>query len=380
MPHVSPMTVSPLRSEVVPDSHPRRLGWLSTAALAMGGSNQSLFIIGALFAGQGSIPGHGSAAVPLLLAGLLLAYAASPGWTELVLMAPERVGGIAAACTDAFRPYSSLLSALAGTCYWWGWVPTCGLTAILAASALHQWVAPGIPVETIALALIALFCAANLGGIAFVARLAVPIAGAAAFLAFLAALIPVLAGRVDWHSATTFSLTTPFPGWFGSLTSLMAGLYLTGFAAPAFEAATCHAGETVDPARNVPRAMFAAASSAAIYFVVLPLIWLGTFGPAALGRDLAAELGPVFAPWFGAGAKALALGFMVFNMLCGTLQPLAGASRTLAQLADDGIFPRFLGRRSTRDVPWVATLVTAAAAIAFLFIGDPIWLIAAAIR
>ena len=35
----------------------------------------------------------------------------------------------AAACAEAFRPYSPVLSALSGTCYWWGWVPTCGLTA-----------------------------------------------------------------------------------------------------------------------------------------------------------------------------------------------------------------------------------------------------------
>ena len=29
--------------------HPRTLGWLGTSALAMGGSNQSLFLISALF-------------------------------------------------------------------------------------------------------------------------------------------------------------------------------------------------------------------------------------------------------------------------------------------------------------------------------------------
>ena len=54
-----------------------------------------------------------------------------------------------------------------------------------------------------------------------------------------------------------FQLTTPFDGWFGDLTSVMAGLYLIGFAAPAFEAAACHVGETIDPNRNVPRAMLA---------------------------------------------------------------------------------------------------------------------------
>ena len=52
----------------------------------MGGSNQSLFLLAALFAGQGSIHGQGSAAVPLLVAGLLLSWLALPGWTELVLM------------------------------------------------------------------------------------------------------------------------------------------------------------------------------------------------------------------------------------------------------------------------------------------------------
>jgi two-component system, sensor histidine kinase len=97
--------------------HPRRLGWFGTTALAMGGSNQSLFLITALFSGQGDIPGQGSAAIPLLIVGLLLSYAAAPGWTELVLMSPDRVGGIAAACTAAFRPYSSILSALAGVSY-----------------------------------------------------------------------------------------------------------------------------------------------------------------------------------------------------------------------------------------------------------------------
>src|SRR3954453_23943072 len=106
-----------------PLAHPARIGWIGTTALAMGGSNQSLFLIAALFAGQGDIPGQGSAAVPLLVLGLLLSYGAAPGWTELVLMSRPRVGGIAPPCTEAFRPYSDILSALAGVCCWWGWVP-----------------------------------------------------------------------------------------------------------------------------------------------------------------------------------------------------------------------------------------------------------------
>ena len=344
----------------------------------MGGSNQSLFLLTALFAGQGAINGQGSAAVPLLIFGLLLSWAAAPAWTELVLMYPKRVGGIAATCSEAFRPYNPVLANLTGVCYWWGWIPTCGLTAIFSASAIHEWYLPGIPIPLMACGIVLLFTAVNLCGVQWAGRLAVPIATGSALLAFISALAPVVTGQVDWQRASTFHLTVPFAGWFGELTSLMAGLYLIGFAAPAFEAAACHVGETKDPNKNVPRAMLASGLMASIYFIVLPLVWLGALGSEQLSKDLMLVLGPTFAPVFGSFAKASAIWFMMFNMFHGTLQPLAGAARTMSQLAEDGLLPRFFERRSRFDAPWVATVITAAMAIFFLLLGDPIWLIAAA--
>ena len=344
----------------------------------MGGCNLCLTLLAALFVGQGDIPGQGSISVVLLAVGLLLSWVAAPGWTELILMWPNRVGGISAACSEAFRPYNPLLSALTGVCYWWGWVPVCGLTALLSASAIKQWYLPGASVEVLATCMVALFTVVNLCGLKWIVRMAVPVAAVSAALAFISALAPVLSGHVNWTQASTFHITLPFKGWFGGLTSLMAGLYLIGFAAPAFEAAACHVGETKDPNRNVPRAMLASALMAGVYFVVLPVVWLGALGPDALGQDLARVLGPTFAPIFGSAGKAVAVWFMIFNMFHGTLQPLAGASRTLSQLAEDGVLPRSLARRSRLDVPSVATLFTAAVSILFLWLGDPVWLVAAA--
>ena len=359
--------------------HPRVLGWVGNTALAMGGSNQMIFIITALFVGQGDILGQGSAAVPLLIVGVLLGWAAAPAWTEFVLMWPNRVGGISAACAEAFRPYNPVLASLTGTCYWWGWIPTCGLTALLSASALQHWYFPNLRVELVAISIVCVFTFVALCGIKWVARLAIPIAAGSATLAFLSAFVPMMTGSVDWHQAFSYSLTTPFEGWFGGLTSVMAGLYLIGFTAPAFEAAACHVGETKDPNRNIPRAMFAAAFMAGIYFIALPLVWLGVLGPEKLGEDLATVLGPTFAPLLGSLGKAAAIWFIMLNMFHGTLQPLAGASRTMSQLADDGLLPRFLSLRlKSTDCPWAATLLTAGTAIVFLVMGDPIWMIAAA--
>ena len=183
---------------------------------------------------------------------------------------------------------------------------------------------------------------------------------------------------MDWHQASSFHLKVPFEGVFGKFTSAMAGLYLIGFAAPAFEAAACHVGETIDPNKNVPRAMFASAGMATLYFLVLPVIWLGVFGPKPLTGDLAAMLGPTFAPLFGGMAKAAAIWFMVLNMFHGTLTPVTGVARTLSQLSEDGLLPRVLARRSRHDVPWVASALTGGMAIAFLLSGDPVWVIAAA--
>ncbi len=365
--------------QIVTPPHPRVLGWFATSALAMGGSNQMIFIITALFVGQDAIIGQGSAAVPLLIAGVLLGWAAAPAWTELVLMWPNRVGGISAACAEAFRPYNPVLSSLTGTCYWWGWIPTCGLTALLSASAFQQWYFPGLPVEAVAVAIVSLFTVVNLCGIKWVARLAMPIAATSATLAFVSALVPIYSGEVDWHQSFTYHLTSPFEGWFGDVTSVMAGLYLIGFTAPAFEAAACHVGETIDPNRNVPRAMLASAIMAGVYFIVLPVVWLGVLGPEALGTDLASVLGPTFAPLLGSLGKSAAIWFVMLNMFHGTLQPLAGATRTMSQLADDGLLPRFLSLRLAKtDCPWAATLLTAGAAIIFLMAGDPVWMIAAA--
>ena len=364
--------------QALPRSHPRTIGWFGTTCVAMGGINQSLFLIGALFIGQGAIPGQGSAAVPLLIAGLLLSWAATPGWTELILMYPNRVGGIAATCAEAFRPLSPVLANLTGVCYWWGWVPTCGLTALLSASAIQQWYLPWISVPLLASAIVVFFTIVNLCGVKWVMRLAMPFATVSALLAFLSAFVPIARGTVDWHQAFSYHLTVPFSGWFGQVTSIMAGLYLVGFAAPAFEQAACHVGETIDPKKNVPRAMFASAAMATLYFVILPVVWLGTLGPEPLGKDLALELGPTFAPLLGSAAKGAAIWFMMMNMFHGTIAPLAGASRTLAQLSEDGLLPEFLAKRSRTDAPWAATLLTAFVAIVFLLIGDPVWLIAAA--
>lgn len=359
-------------------AHPRKLGYLGTSSLALGGANQSIFILSLLFIGQSDVVGQGSIAIALLIVGVLLAFLAVPGWIELLLMYPNRVGGISATCAEAFRPYNPILATLAGVLYWWGWVPTSGLCALLMVTALKSWFFPQLLVFPAAAGVVVLLTLVNLAGVQWAARLAMPIATLAALMAFISGFSPIFAGNVDWHQAFDLHLTTPFPGWFGQVTSLMSGLFLVGFVAPAFETAACHVGEMKQPEKNLPRTMLVSAAMAGLFFIVLPVVWHGVLGSAGMGRELSGVLGPTFAPIFGNAAKAAALWFILLNLLLGSLQPLAGAPRALSQLADDGLLPRAFSLRLRKtDAPWFATLFTSAMAITFLYMGEPWWLISA---
>ena len=123
-------------------------------------------------------------------------------------------------------------------------LPSSPMTAILASEALHSWYLPMVPVHLIASLIVAGFALLNLRGIKYATRAATLIGAASATLALASTVIPVAFGTVDWQRAGSWHLETPFHGAFGALTSTMAGLYLIGFAAPAFEAPAAHAEPT----------------------------------------------------------------------------------------------------------------------------------------
>ena len=83
-------------------------------------------------------------------------------------------------------------------------MPTCGLTALLSASAIQQWYMPGLPVELVACALVLFFVGVNMCSVRWIAGSRFPIATGSAALAFLSSFVPILTGSVDWRTATGF--------------------------------------------------------------------------------------------------------------------------------------------------------------------------------
>jgi signal transduction histidine kinase len=350
------------------NSPKRNLSWLGAAAIGLGGANLTLYTLSSLVSTQGTI------VIPIFLLALILTYMTSLGYIELVLMYPNKIGGIAIACTEAFHHYSPILTTIIGVGYWLAWLMAASFGAIYAATIIQSFF-PWISVNGFSTFLIVCVTLLHLSGLSWVQRFAIPIAAIAAFLALMTVLIPVFSGNIVWN--TGYSLIAPFPNTFGSITSFMAALYLIGWLVPGYECTLCYVGEMKDPQKNVKKAMFASMFLAALFYGIAPSVWLSVIGPENISKDLAVVLGPAYTPLLGQFAKAGIAWFLIFNMLICLFAPLGGPPRTIAQLAKDGLIPEFLGWTSKIGVPSIAIVITSAIAILIVWVGAPTWLIAA---
>jgi signal transduction histidine kinase/CheY-like chemotaxis protein len=354
------------------------LGWLTIAALAFGGANQSVYVLDVLIGGQAGMPGQGAASLVLLGVGFLLVCLAAPGWLELVLMSPHRVGGIGAACADAFRPYSPLLAALAGFCNWWAWAATCGLGATALAAMIGPAYLPDAPQWALACAILAVLTTLALSGLRIVRFVAVLAALAVLGLAGASVLLPLRAGAFSAVSLVQMPLSLPFTGSFGAATAIMSSLFLVGYAAPCMEAALTYTGLARRPGRDAKWALLVILLIGGGFFIALPVIWYGVLGPAALAAPLEHSLSPLFTGLPGLVGRLGALALITLCWVQTSIHGLCGAPLTVAQLADDGMAPRIFSRRSKQEVPVAATLLTSFVAGCLVLINDTTWLQGAA--
>ena len=352
-------------------SHVKALSWFSNAALALGGANRSVLLVGVVVAMLGPT------AVPLLGAGFLIACLAAPAWTELVLMYPEKLGGIAACCTQAFRPYSPVIAALSGVCYWWGSVLVGGFASLVVAESIASVMPHLVSTHLLALSLIVIFACINSLGIKTTARVVTGIAVSAAVVTFCASMLAYFFHVQYTPTSVRDPVTVAFGGVFGRISSVMACVYIVGAGSSGFETSLCFAGETIDQTRNVLRSVKLSALVAAFYFLVFPSIWLYVSRFDHINVNSQVQVAPQALSGVFPVIRSIVMAVVAFNLVLTAVQPLSGASRTLYQLSIDGLVPRFLAKYSSAGCPTNAMIVTAFATAAFATIGTPVFLLAA---
>lgn len=193
--------------------------------------------------------------------------------------------------------------------------------------------------------------ALNLAGVAIGGR--VLVAFATLKLAPLIVLVLIGIWFVDLSQIQLFAIP--------SAAALGGSMIAVIFAYSGIETALIPSGEVRDPARDVPRAAFAASLIVVLLYVGIQIICQATLGPA-LASDttaIASAAGSLWSP--GKLIILCTAGVSMSGFLMGNL---LGSARVAYALGRDGFLPSFFGAISARGVPHWA--IVAHAGFAFV--------------
>jgi amino acid transporter len=124
-----------------------------------------------------------------------------------------------------------------------------------------------------------------------------------------------------------------------------------------FEVGVIMGGETKDPQRNIPIALFVALSVIAVLYILIQVVSIGTLPGLATSERPLADAGAVFLGTYGAAFITVgALVSILGNLNVGFL----GSTRLLFAMSDNGELPAKLSETHERfKTPWLSITLTA---------------------
>lgn len=377
------------------DGLQRKLTWPGAMWIASGVPALVLFSIGDIASTVGAI----SWLVWTL--SVCFGMVQSATYAEIAGLYPSKAGGTSVYGAMAWLPYSRVLAPISVWCNWLAWSPVLSIGSALAAgftvtalvpenSAITDWsvklvdlsfVQDGLILRVDSLFLIAVvFLLATFAiqhhGVLRAARVQM-VFGLAVIIPLLAvALVPLLSGDVQMANLTPFvpaSGAWDLQGW-----QLVAGgLFLAAWSAYAFETSICYTREFKNPARDTPRAIFAAGGMClAVYFLV-PLAFQGVLGVERLTEG-AGTLGSQMGTMVGGGTVVfnLLIVMLILAVLLSITTAMAGSSRTLYQGSVDGWLPRYLSKTNRHGAPTPAMWTDLCFNLVLLLMSDYIFVLA----
>jgi APA family basic amino acid/polyamine antiporter len=300
---------------------------------------------------------------PILLnwmLGGLLALCGAAAYAELGTMMP-RVGGEYIYLSKAYHPAVGFLS---------GWVSLfAGFSAPIASAALvfgkylHA-IVPGVPDRAAAVGLVVVTTALHMFDVALGSRVQTGFTAlkVALIVGFIAAGFTV--GNGDWANLDTF-----VPGASDSVLApaFWVSLVYVSFSYAGWNAAAYVAGELRDPGRVLPRALLIGTAIVTALYLALNLVFLYAAPAAALaGKE---EVGYVAAVHlFGEQSGRWLSTIIALALISAVSAMLMTGPRVYTAMAEDGMFFRFMARRTERGAPLYSVLLQGALVVALVLL------------
>lgn len=378
----------------------RSINWTGGFWIASGVPALVLFSIGSIAATVGAIS-------PLIWAvSVVLALMQSFVFAEIAGLFPQKSGGASVFGAMAWAPYSKFVAPISVWCNWLAWSPVLTIGSGLAAgyvltglfpagAAINTWsvrlvdlgfLKGGLELRfnatfLVAAAFLLLVFALQHGGILRAARVQTVIGVAVLVPLLVVGVVPLLTGDV---AAANFTPFAPLNGaWdLDGFTLIAGGLFLAGWSAYAFETAICYTSEFKDPAKDTPKAIFAAGLLCLVAYTVVPFTFQGAIGVKGLSTPGIVNgngVGAAMATMVGGGAVIgnLLIVMLILALLLTIMTTMAGSSRTLYQGSKDGWLPRYLGHTNRNGAPTRAMWTDLCFNLVLLLMNDYIFVLAA---
>jgi amino acid transporter len=314
-----------------------------------------------------AVQGLGAGSIPLFViitaAGVLLCFCLA----ELAAMMPDRTGGLPSYADVTFRPlgdtFAKHMGGVSGWAYWLGWFPVAPINAIIAANYVVALL--GLPtgrefapistpitltVLLIAEAAILLLFVPSILGIRLGAGFATLLGVVSMVPLTLLVVLPVFrSSGLDFSRVSGFALPE---GVTPSVTLYASWIFVMTWSVLAMEAAACYIGECRDPVRDSKIALTAEGLYGFFIYVLTPVMFVAAFGVAESFDPLT-----VYTAFtekvFGSGSFVNWLvGLpLIVALLLSVLNAIMGVGRSLYQISEDGLIPKWFGALNRNGVP-----------------------------
>lgn len=339
-----------------------------------------------------AVQGLGAASIPLFVVitgiGVLLCFCLA----ELAAMMPHRTGGLPSYAFETFRPLGPRVAkhagGISGWAYWLGWFPVAPINMILASAYIIQLFkiptgtsyallgSVSSPISIAALiisfiGLLVMFVPCYFGiklGALFATVLGVVSMTPLTALVFLPVFHP---SSAHWSNLSGFHLPV---GVNGSVPFFASWIFVMSWSVLAMEAAACYIGECRDPERDAKIAMTAEGIFGFFIFVMIPVTLVAVLGAAKNSDPLTVFTSYTSKIFSSSGSWVdYAIGIpLIVALLLSVLNAIMGCGRSLYQIAEDGLLPRWFHHLNEHRVPDRAMFFNLVCSVIVVLFGSPL--------
>ena len=310
---------------------PQNLHWLDALVVISG-----CYLI-ALFNTGGALSDIGAWSIVVWGAVVIVALMQAKLLYQLALQLPHHAGGTATYAHATFTGKSRILAFLSGWGYEIAWTPGIALNCLLIAQILLMMV-PGLAFGTgmLAVMVMALLYSLNYFGAARVIS--------SSYILALITSVPLLAliyiatqevGMSQWQRVTDFSKPL-------SLALFFKWFFVISWTGYAIEMISSVVSELHDRESHTRKIFQVSAVISSVAFIGIPLL-LALLVDWSVAADPFTALQPLFLSYFGPLGTMILQIFLIASLVFSALSFIVPSTRTVYQMAHDGLLPKIFG-------------------------------------